>query len=599
MAAQADYSLRAQIIVDMPRIDEIKRKLRDLTKASEGAAESVVDAATGALAPAAAPVVSVTKAKEALTEVAEAAADLPKAIAPGAVSSRILSAFRPVLGDGAVDKALKTQGQVLSGLTSALMPAAMRSGLLGAFAPLLPGGAIALAIAGTLAGVAALTAGVAGLARAAIATGSQTEETRNRLAVLLSQGLDIPLDEGVRLAEGSFSRLTDQARALPGSLQDAVGAMQALSQASLLAGASLGEVERLSGLAVVAGSVAGGDPVSAGSQIRKAIEESATSGETPLVVSTLLAAGVGRDEFNALAAEQRFRVLMDAFERYGAAIELAERTWEARWSGLMDTVSGLWTSMLEPTFEVLKDAVGRVGGALEGEGLPRAVAAVGEVLGALALPALWAGQALEATSDVLSRFRPMLDLVSDQVASLGDGMVSLGREVGDTLGELAPLLGEILEPAVYVAGGALWAVVGTMDMVVKALRLMRLAVHMTVRALQEATQWIKGWLTSPLSGAAPGGLRLGVLGEELTTGLRAIFTRERKDREAAAEDADRRREAEARDRNHLKIELKLDQRVEWGDDRSMVAGTERVLTEIAERAARWGAESAYGMPRYA
>jgi len=204
----------------------------------------------------------------------------------------------------------------------------------------------AFAIVGGAAGVGMAVKGIVGLHATA-------QDATNGIAALLNVQTGAPINTTLARARELVQGLKQDAAAGVGELNDYTQGFQRLLSPGLGAGGSLDQIKELNKLAIAgAGALYGAEGTALGpADVAQAILQGANPTETPVVMQALSASGVTQKKFNAMSQSDRLTTLLAAFGKFGPAIELMGKSWNAQMSTFQDSVKSVIADVTRPLFD--------------------------------------------------------------------------------------------------------------------------------------------------------------------------------------------------------------------------------------------------------
>ena len=443
-------------------------------------------------------------------------------------------------------------------------------------------------------GVRAAGRGVGG----AIGLASEYELAETSISSLLMTIDRVPAAVARARASGIFGDLRKDAAASIGELPDFLNTYRQLYAPARMAGASGGDLRKLTRQSLAAGYLFGGvnGPKTAGFDVLQALTQGIGERTTPIVFQALRAAGFDTDSgsFNALSIPERLKMIGEAFDRLGPAVNELAGTFEARASTLRDSLRDIaamfGTSAAGPVVDGMEELIAAID--KNKIALDDLAASVGTLAGNVTKAGL---AALTFSANAAGQY------AKDRAGGGGFGggggwraamsMTPLGG-----LGAFAThmLTGENLgRGAAYIANAS-----GTATQRNRANRLLATG---SLEERKQAQAWLERDIqitNAARSGQIPwahwaslprtGGRNSASGGEQLPVALESILWETVGRTMSTAPDA-LGEPPTAPDSTHepIRVEVQLRQDVRWGDDRSLVGGFEdtmgEVLTRFAER----------------
>lgn len=462
---------------------------------------------------------------------------------------------------------------VLDRLTSRLSTG-LRGNLLRGFAPLLASGAV---VGGIAMVSRTLQRMYRGIVTESVRLGSGVEDVTMSVAALQSALGGLGQEDALRNAQAVVRQLRRDAASLPATFDQVAESYRSIFEGGALAGMSQADILKLNRLAVVGASATGSEASMVADQIRRAITESASS-ETRFASTALAGVGMSTTAFNALSRQERATTLLDAIERsFAGAAGLAATTWTAQWATFTDRITNLTTDLLLPTFEVLKDAVGTLNEAFDGD-TSEAAQNLGRGLALLVEPVRWTARAFKRVRETMDRF-----------PSVSESFVAAAQSFGDVMSRLGEILGPILESRIArrltALGAVLTAGVRYLDTQLRQLETKLLGFQFVVASVTNGLVQIANRIGITRFGTAVSQETLNTM---LTRELAGIWAREGKKRDDTIRDV-----VSKNKKTSVKVDLG---KVEWGDTRSLSSALERAFNQFVEQSAQTGAYGLTGVP---
>lgn len=168
-------------------------------------------------------------------------------------------------------------------------------------------------------------------------------------------------------ARGTYRRLERMAAVGPGETQDYIDAFQRIYAPARSRGASVGDVEKLAGLAIASGAARGGPGAAryAAMDVYQALTSGVNLQHTPFAVQALNNAGISMDQFRAADGAEQLRMLMKGFETYTPAIVEFSKTVAAQEDTFSDSMKRLIRTVSSDVFEVYRINLMRVNASLD------------------------------------------------------------------------------------------------------------------------------------------------------------------------------------------------------------------------------------------
>lgn len=312
-----------------------------------------------------------------------------------------------------------------------------------------------------------VTAGLAQAATGLVGLNSTLEQSSLSIATLFNVNNVYKFSDALVAAKGTFTDLRADAAAGLGELQDYLGVYQQILSPSLQTGASLDGIRQLNKLLVAGGFALRGKegPQLAGFDVQQALTTGVGQRTTPIVNQALQAIGVTTEAFNALAAPERFQMLLKAFQAFEPAIAAQSKSWEGVSSTFRDTVKEVAASATQPLFVRWTQDLIRVNEWLghNGAELERIEAKVGG-----ALVAVWE-RSIELVRNWRTELQAAIPLLSTlaviQMAGNAN-LLNVNKSLFDGLGRVGQRGLDVGGVALGTAGAGLSAVNRTSDRVV-------------------------------------------------------------------------------------------------------------------------------------
>lgn len=248
-------------------------------------------------------------------------------------------------------------------------------------------------------GVKQILSDVADVGGAFISLGANVESAEARITGLLMTFDGVGAAAARSGASDLFGKLRGDAARGVGDTGQYLDIFQSIYGPAAAAGASREQIRDLTRLSVAAGfQYRGNEGISlAGLDVQQALTSGAGERTTPIVNLALRAAGISLDEFNKKATPERLRDLAEAFGRLEPVVAEQADTWEAQSATLRDSITQLATEFADPTFAVFKDVIGAMNEGIgqNREELDNLAKGAGETVGAL----VRVGVALESVID--------------------------------------------------------------------------------------------------------------------------------------------------------------------------------------------------------
>lgn len=414
----------------------------------------------------------------------------------------------------------------------------------GLFGGLLGGVGGAAGVGLAYGGIKQIASDVADVASEFIGLGASVETAEARITGLLMTFDGVGAASARAGASSLFGQLRGDAARGVGDTAQYLDIFQSIYGPAAAAGASRDQIRDLTRLSVAAGfQYRGNEGISlAGLDVQQALTAGAGERTTPIVNLALRAAGISLDEFNKKATPERLRDLAEAFGRLEPSVAEFADTWDAQSSTLRDNLTQLATEFANPTFAVFKDVVGAMNEGL-GENraeLDKLAKSAGETLGSL----VRVGFALESVID----FGGALEDATGDV----ERMASAARVIADLADELPKGALKLPTPNDYLRGGG---IVGAFGQVAGRELFDFAATGWNERGVDRMGE-------SPID---PMDGRL--LQSDLIDVLDQVSER-------IAEDA-------KKPAPKVEVTVRIP-RIEWGNDRELAVGLERIIREATE-----------------
>lgn len=429
----------------------------------------------------------------------------------------------------------------------------VNTSMLSGFASMLAGGVVIAALTKALGIVKELATATAAFI---IQTGADNEKLKTGLINALADGYGIGLDKAADLQEKMERDAAERAKKY-GVSGDIIAEVQAGATGALAkAGASPDQVGRITSLASAAGTLKGMNPGDISGEITKALMTQVSATRTPLVAHAMSAGDIKAINATEAGSSARLAALDKAMASFEDQIALAQDTWVGQIMRLKGNTDSLAETLTTPAFNEFITTVTDLN-ALLGSGPLATFASV-------------VGQGL---ADFM---KPLNDMINTMLET--PFVISMINTFGTTLGTMLKDLGPIVANlALKIGGGLIFALEGAMvviDIWAKATNAMAVTTQYLVDVFSEAAMKI----ANPISYET----HFSAITAKYTEDLAKVFALEGMKRDKAVKEASDPSSGNGRPpKPPVKIEVKLDTKVEWGDTRSLSNAFEKTLADAA------------------
>ncbi len=229
----------------------------------------------------------------------------------------------------------------------------------GKFVGVLDSAASKLASMGKYAAMGGAAAAVGGLTYGVTKLNAEIDKTKISMAAVFNANKISTggMMGGLKMAEGMYEKMRQDAKQLPGELEDLLYIYRAGVIPAIHQGLDPDKFREMSSKVMAAAAVAGMDMHMAGREFALLME--GRSGAHNVLGQRLMGlSGAKASAFNKLSGEKRIALLSAELDKFGGAIGVFGKSWEGVTSTFVDGVKQLGAAVTKPLFDKLSRSLG-------------------------------------------------------------------------------------------------------------------------------------------------------------------------------------------------------------------------------------------------